>query len=496
MRAIVVATGHCPGMQDLAYHEPAVLLPVAGKPFLHYVVESLVDAGITQIDFMLSEMPETVEESLGDGARWGGKFAYHLVRNPERPYGRLAVLGIGRDEPILLAHGDRLPLWNIDPSGGRPGLVFRDGEWTGWGILPGSCLFGATEDTDENAFASTASTSKGAPPVQTELLLSVRTPEEFLATNWAMIEKRFPKLIIGAREADDGIWISRNVSLHPTAVLTAPVYIGENCRINPGVKMGPRVVVSPNCLVDESSLLTETVVFPGSYIGQALELNDAIVNRNRLVNVGVGAAITVTDNFILGNFAENKLGQLAKAAVSRITAILLLLILSPVLLLVWLWRVLAGPKPVFTRKSAVQLPTAEGAEFSSYRLLTFCSSPERHAHASGPHEFFSHFLPGLIGVAGGHLSFVGVAPRTADEIEQLPRDWKRLYLGSLAGLITESYVVHGPSPSEDALYSAEIFYTATAGPKHDLALIAGYLARILGFKRSGPAIEAAPELEE
>ena len=496
MRAVVMATGFCPGMTDLAYLEPAVLLPVAGRPFLHYVVEALVDAGITRIDFILSEMPHAVEDSLGDGTRWGSKFSYHLARDPERPYGRLAILGVGRDEAILLAHGDRLPLWNIDPSGEHPGLVLERGAWTGWGIVPGSCLSGATDDTNEDGFFAGASRCLPAQPVETELLLSVRTPEEFLATNWAILEKRFPKLMMGAREAADGVWISRNVSLHPTAVLTAPVYLGENCRINQGARIGPRAVVSPNCLVDESSLLSETVVFPGSYIGQGLELNDAIVNRNRLVNVAVGAAITVTDNFILGNFVENKLGQVARAAVSRVTATLLLLVLSPVLLLVWLWRAIIGPGPAVTRKSVVRIPATDPSESSTYNLLSFCPSPERHAQGGGAHEFLAHFLPGLICAAGGHLSFVGVPPRTPEEIDQLPGDWKRLYLGSVAGLITESYVVHGPSPSEDALYSAEVFYTATASPKHDLALIAGYFARVVGLRRSAPALETTPEPEE
>jgi lipopolysaccharide/colanic/teichoic acid biosynthesis glycosyltransferase len=255
-------------------------------------------------------------------------------------------------------------------------------------------------------------------------------------------------------------------------------------------------VVSPNCLVDESSLLCESVVFPGSYVGQGLELNDAIVNRNRLVNVAVGAAITVTDNFILGNFVENKLGQLARAAVSRGIAIILLSILWPVLLVVWLWRAVAGPGPAVTRKSVVRMPAADASDYSTYNLLSFCPSCARHSRGGGAHELLLHFLPGLICAARGDLSFVGVAPRTAEEIEKLPGDWQRLYLGSVAGLITESYVVHGPSPSEDALYSAEVFYTAMASPKHDLALIAGYFARVVGLRRSAPALETMAEPEE
>ena len=495
MRAVVLATGHCPAIEDFAQREPAVLLPVAARPFLHYVVEVLVDAGITHIDFVLSELPDVVEQSLGDGTRWGARFRYQLARDPEKPYGRMAVLGSADDEPVLVAHADRLPLWEIDTTQPRPELVFHNGEWTGWGVVPGSSLRQATEELDERAMLSRIDAASGMRHIDTDLMLSVRSPEDLLESNWAVLEKRFPKLMMGTREAGDRIWISRNVSLHPTAQITGPVYIGENCRINAGAQLGPRVVVGHNCLVDETSMLRQTVVFPGSYIGQGLELSEALVDRNRLANIRVGAAITVTDNFILGNFVENRIGHVIRSAVSRLAALALLVLLSPVLLLVWLGRVLAASGPAVRRKEAVRLPR-EDADSETYNLLTFCPSAEKHAVAGGAHEFFLHFLPGLINVARGHLSFVGVAPRGADEIERLPRDWKRLYLGSVGGLITESYVVNGPSADPDLVYTAEVFYTATAGPSHDLGLIAGYLARILGLKRRENALGSPSELEQ
>ncbi|HXK01744.1 MAG TPA: NDP-sugar synthase [Verrucomicrobiae bacterium] len=479
MRAIVVATGNCPAMQDFTHREPAVLLPVAGKPFLHYVIEYLVDSGITSIDFILSELPEEVELSLGDGTRWGSKFRFHLARDPGRPYGRLAALAGSGDEPVVLAHGDRLPLWAMNGSQPRTELVLHKGEWTGWGVQPASALRRATDQSDEAALAATLE----GPPASAELLLSVRTPEEFLEANWAMIEKRFPKVLMTGREAGDRIWISRNVSLHPTAQLTAPVYIAENCRINAGVRLGPMVVVAANCLVDDESILSETVVFPGSYIGQGLELNGAIVDRNRLANVKVGAAITVADNFILGSFVENRLGLAAKRTVSRLTGLFLLVLLWPLLLLTWFWRLVAAPGPAIRRKASVRLPAPDGLEFSTFDLISFCGSPEAHKRGGRAHEFFLHFLPGVINAALGHLSFVGVAPRSPEEIEALPHDWKKLYLTSVGGLITEAYVVHGPSPSEDLLYSAEVFYTATASPRRDLGLSLGYVARLLGLKR-------------
>ena len=491
MRAVVFATGHCPETEGFSERQLPALLPVAGRPFLHYVVESLVDSGVKKIDFILSDSPEKIEDSLGDGARWGVVFHYHLARDAARPYGRLSVIDIAEDEGVVLAHGDRLPLWRAEVSTPRMELVFHGGVWTGWGMVPGAALRTIGDDCDEAALAGRLSALPDASRPDTALLLDVRSPEGLLDANWAALEKRFPKLLESRRETDQGIWILHNVSLHPTAKLNAPVYIGENCRIGAGVELGPRVVIASDCLVDQSSTLADTVVFAGSYVGQALELRHSIVNRNRLISVKAGTEIIVADNFILGSFVERDLLQLVKRARSRILAVLLLVVTSPLLLLAWL-----SSKFAICRRSVVRLPAPDGADYVTYNLISFCPSPEVHQRGGAAHQFFRHFLPGLLNVAFGHLTLVGVAPRSAPEIDALPHDWKQLYLGSMAGLITEAYVVHGASPSEDQLYSAEVFYTATAGARHDAGLAAGYLARLLGLKRRHAPLDTPAGMEE
>src|ERR1035438_4844196 len=142
MRAVVFATGHCPETEGFTWRQLPALLPVAGRPFLHYVVESLVDSGVKRVDFVLSESPEKIEDSLGDGARWGIAVHYHLVRDAARPYGRLSVIDIAEDERVGLAHGDRLPLWRAESTRAELGveLVRHGGVWTGWGMVPGAAL--------------------------------------------------------------------------------------------------------------------------------------------------------------------------------------------------------------------------------------------------------------------------------------------------------------------------------------------------------------------
>jgi lipopolysaccharide/colanic/teichoic acid biosynthesis glycosyltransferase len=95
-------------------------------------------------------------------------------------------------------------------------------------------------------------------------------------------------------------------------------------------------------------------------------------------------------------------------------------------------------------------------------------------------DFFLRFLPALINIAKGELSFVGVQPRTKGEILNLPHDWQNLYLRTKAGIITEAYVYYGENPTKEELYSAEAFYAVTAGIQHDLKLLIHYFGCMLG----------------
>ena len=105
-RAILVATGH-PTPFDGGRCSP--LTPLVDRPFLQHVVECLVEHEIRNIEFLLCEQADEVEARFVDGSRWGAQFRYHLIRDSERPYGRLKKIVRGNmDAPFLLVHADVL----------------------------------------------------------------------------------------------------------------------------------------------------------------------------------------------------------------------------------------------------------------------------------------------------------------------------------------------------------------------------------------------------
>src|SRR5207244_976776 len=118
----------------------------------------------------------------------------------------------------------------------------------------------------------------------------------------------------------------------PTAQITAPVYLGEDCSVGPDVRLGPGTAVGANCVLEDGCMATHSVILPDTYVGRGLELEDAVAAGNRLVNARLGGAVTVTDPFLLAPLSGPGLRSGLGGLFARLTALLLLVLAAPVLL--------------------------------------------------------------------------------------------------------------------------------------------------------------------
>lgn len=77
MKGIILHGGHGTRLRPLTHTGPKQLLPIANKPMSQYCVESLVNAGITEIAIIIGGLgANKVQEYYGDGERFGAKFTY------------------------------------------------------------------------------------------------------------------------------------------------------------------------------------------------------------------------------------------------------------------------------------------------------------------------------------------------------------------------------------------------------------------------------------
>ncbi len=483
MIAIITGTGRNPRLHGLDEHLPLTLFPLVDRPLLQHIVEYLVSLGVRRFEFILNHLPETVESFMGDGARWGCTFGFHLFPTGESPFKQVQTIVVGFEEEILLGRVDQLPELTMgEPL--RPAVYYRpDGEWTGWAVLP-PCTPGLFmldrlpgRDLFLGAFERRVVT----------VCVSFEAPGELLDSQSGILRGQFPALMIGGRQNEPGIWISRNVSLHPTARVQAPAYIGANCRIGRGARIGPCAVIGENCIVGDQSTVADSSIAPGTYIGEGLELDRVIVDRNRLVNVRIGTSLLVSETFLLGSLTEKAAQSSTRQLISRLAALLLMLLTLPFVSVGLLYFLLVrGAK--FVQCLPVRIPADDNpAGWRDYLLPRL----ETAGSLSRWGAFVTEIWPGLFSVLRGHLSLVGVLPRSRAEIERLPGDWKSIYLKSKAGLITEASVMFGRSPCEDDLYTAEAYYSATKTLLGDAKLLALYFWGMLVRPR-GPDLAEEP----
>ncbi len=534
MKTVIIATGENPEMQALAERHPIPMLNLLDRPFIQHVVEYVVQQGLTEIDFLLSHKPEKFEGHLGDGTRWGAAFRYHLARDAARPFRTLKALRLARgDEPILVGFADRFARFDGESISSAPTVFCWRGPeteghgeqgpppratgavenatgavensaatatltvtetstdveraqmlWAGWAILTGDDIDGLPEDLDENGFEEyilSRATESGR-VVDVGRPLSLRSYSDLIESHCRVLSGEFGGVFCSGWEADNGVWLSRNVSIHPTARLLPPVYIGENCRIAIGAQIGPGAAVGDNCMLDGRCQVVNTVIAPGSYVGEGLELDHVIVDKNRLINTRLGADVIVPDSFLLGSISDTTLLQKTVSLLRRLAAVFFLVVMWPLLAATALALKIGRAGPVVYRKNVVGLP-AQHAESLWYRydLLSFQSTERRARTWLG--DFFLNFLPGLINVARGDLSLVGLPTRTLDEIRALPEEWREFYLSCRAGLVNECDVIYDVKPTGEEAFAAEVYYSVKMGIQHDLKLLAGYFSRVLSLQR-------------
>jgi len=498
-----MATQNILEMKLLGERYPSVMMPLIDRPFIQHVVEYLVNQGVVDFYIVLSHLPEKVKALLGDGTRWGASIRYHLVKDPSRPYQPLKYAENQQENtPVLLVHADRLPKIDVKvamPSSSGDGTILycwhddvekQNSElpsWSGWGWLTEDCMIGLPENPDERELFShlVSLPNSEIKIIDISELLSVESCKGLISTQWKVLSKRRTDLMHTGKEIEDGIWLSRNVRLHPTSRLIPPVYIGENCSIGKGVQLGPYVAVGRDCILDEKSTVTNSTILPSSYVGEELELSDVLIDKNCLVNIRLDSEVTVTDDFILSSLTEKRVKDWGKKILSQSLALALLLFLLPLFLCMTLYLKIIRKGPVFYKNEMVKLPALTDVTlWRTFSLFSFCrdfvTNTNTAASSVSWRDLFLRFLPALINVARGDIQFVGVSPRTIEEINALPVDWRSLYLKSKAGIVTEALVNFGPVTTEDELYSAETIYAVSAGWKYDFVIFAKYFGQILG----------------
>ncbi|MDD1747358.1 MAG: nucleotidyltransferase family protein, partial [Methanomassiliicoccales archaeon] len=76
MKAVVLAAGEGTRLRPFTNSRPKVMIPVANKPILHFVVKALVDSGVKDIVLVVGYKRERIMSYFGDGKAFGANIHY------------------------------------------------------------------------------------------------------------------------------------------------------------------------------------------------------------------------------------------------------------------------------------------------------------------------------------------------------------------------------------------------------------------------------------
>lgn len=107
MLAMILAAGRGERMRPLTDKIPKPLLQVKNKCLIEYHIEHLVTAGFNKIIINHAYLGEKIEQTLGDGQRYGAKIIYSPETTAlETGGGIFQALPLLGDSPFLVINGD------------------------------------------------------------------------------------------------------------------------------------------------------------------------------------------------------------------------------------------------------------------------------------------------------------------------------------------------------------------------------------------------------
>jgi NDP-sugar pyrophosphorylase family protein len=313
MKAILIVNRLYPAAPRRTAGRGRGLPPLVDRPFLQHVVEAIIEAGAEEIHVILSGDSTVVEETFGKGHQWGVALRYHRPAAGEGAYEAVSEIPLSDDNPIFLAHADTLPQLGLEPLARSTAPVFycwKDGgrtRWTGWAVVraddlkkrdagfDGKGLLDRPEIVPIIAAHFHSSTIEEVPKP-----LSLTSYQDLIEAHLRVLRQQHTGLLLTGRKIAPGVNVARNVTIHRTARLTGPLFIGENSRIGEHCHVGPGASIGKDCLIESRTAIENSVVCPGSYVGEGLDLRQVYIDGGRLVNTRLFAEVERVDELLLG----------------------------------------------------------------------------------------------------------------------------------------------------------------------------------------------------
>ncbi|MCV6639409.1 NDP-sugar synthase [Candidatus Albibeggiatoa sp. nov. NOAA] len=464
MKAILFANRDGTDLAPLTNKTCVAMLPIAAKPLIEYALESLIMTEIREVILVVSYHAEDVEKHVKCGERWGHHVEYVLAQNDESPSHILKRLGNTlRDDQYLVMRADMLQSINLKQFVEQakqfhaPEVVATiDNQPIGIALLnQQACKHSQLLNCDSIKQANLYGAEQVKLDGQFALLDSL---QNYFDTNFAVAQLNFSHLVINGRQINEHLRVGRRSKITEAQ----QGLVGDYCNIHPQVTLN-NAVLGHEVIIDRHAIVKDSLVLNNTYIGEGVELTNAIVWGNRVLRLDLGAKVTLTDTLLIADLTQVGIGRLLSKLINQGLGLVLLLLSLPLWLAAFIFSLLSMPKPLFRRVRLVG-NQQEISDTGQCQLRSF-NSWEWSTKIP-----ILRYLPRLFAVIAGHIRIVGVTPPTPQS-----QTVQHLQTTSI-GLIGPSQIDIPYSAPQEEHQLAESYYVHTRRFRSDVVwLIRGFI---------------------
>lgn len=321
-QAVILAAGEGQRLRPFTVNRPKVMLFIAGKPILQYVIEAVAQNGIRDIILIVGYKKEQVFDYMGSGEHFGVNLTYFTQ---DRQLGTAHALARAEEkikDEFLLLPGDNLiaadtiaDITRINPEavlvkkvdnpmrygvvainqGKVTEIVEKPDEAIGNVVSTGIYsltreIFSFIEPELDLPDVLNSLITKGHSIVARETngtWLDIIYPWDVLDLNGAIL-RQAPARVGGTIEA--GVTLKGQVSvgkdtiIRSNSYLSGPVIIGDGCDIGPNVCISPATSIGNNVVIAPFTEIKNSVIGDDVSIGSGCILQDSVIDRGCVIN--------------------------------------------------------------------------------------------------------------------------------------------------------------------------------------------------------------------
>jgi len=334
MKAVVLVAGEGTRLRPLTRSRPKPMLPVANRPLLEHVVESVHEAGIDEFVFVVGYERERIQNHFGDGDQWDIDIEYAVQEKQLGTGHALLQAEPYVDGAFVALNGDRI----VDPSAvtrvvetrrtveNSVMAVTRVDDPADYGVVAfeGERAVSITEKPPAHGVTTNVINAgiygldrsmfddlRGA---EADGELGITTPLRAHAARGDLETVRFDGLWLDVSHLWDLISVNGTVldrfegerapsaSVHRDATVVGPVALGADVRVRPNATVLPGTALGNNVDIGANAVVSNAVVMPDARIGDGAVLRDCIVGENAAVGPNTtiegGEADVVVDGVV------------------------------------------------------------------------------------------------------------------------------------------------------------------------------------------------------